>query len=204
MVEIVVGLVVGAIAGTAARVYVRYWHKDSAPAPRFEAFARGRPLVAAALCRAEPGAGPEPHGRADRAARELETLLGGLTAVCDAGRHPWPRYALELSLERPSRRVLAVRLAGASLRRVSGGPPDLLAALRALARECDYLEELWVHGELFDPGVPSAADRSRFGWLARPDDARELAPCPMIGAPAWLPQGARPPSPDLQQRTPVE
>jgi len=193
MIDVIVGMFVGVAAGTAARAYVRWLHRDAVPEPEFERFAASRPLVAALHCRAEPGPPGTEHGQAHRAASELLTLLRGGRATCEAGRHPWPRYVFDVDVAYPSRRVVMVRLRAATLRREGSHPPALLDLVRALVRECPFVDEVWLRGELFEGGLREDADRSRFGWVAQRDERGALELAPMIGAPPWLQALPHPP-----------
>lgn len=126
-------------------IYKRWFQRLAPPAPRFEAFCRTQPVVAALL-------GVRDHQR--QITERLRSALGESSrCVATLGGFPWPHYRLSLRIEtRPDAVLLRVSSARV-LRTGDGALPALASVLRDVINELPEPVEAWLHSGTFNNGL---------------------------------------------------
>lgn len=144
-------------------VYQRWFQRVAPPAPAFEAFCAGRPVVGALW-------GLE-SGDEQRAAATLRRALGKRAiAVATLGGFPWPHYRLRLAIEQQRGAVLLRVVSAEVMRSRDRELPALAGALRSALNELPGGAAAWLHRGAFNNGL---SEPPPGGWdLQRGDEKR--------------------------------
>lgn len=181
--EVIGALVIWFAIAIGVRVYSRHYLQEAQGDPGFEEWLRGRPKLAYFAVR------PDALHLVRRAL--LEGIAEAGVVVVAEGETPWPRYGLELGIERIAPDVLALVVEGGAPRRGTRGATELLAIVERAAQVAPgAVVELWLHGQVHRPSGTTRnprrkpLDRDRVGWVGRPD-GEGLHLERMVGIPAW-------------------
>lgn len=126
-------------------IYKRWFQRVAPPAPAFEAFCAGRPVVGALWAL---------DGDEARVARLLASKLGKRSlSVATLGGYPWPHYRLSLALEQREGAVLLRVTAAEVVRTKEGELPALASVVREVLNELPEGAEAWLHAGTFNNGL---------------------------------------------------
>lgn len=189
-----VGVFTSLMVSVAIKIYLAYFCAQGLSSPVFEAWCRGKPLVAAFFC---------PRAEVGPLLRWLKAALEGREFVNVEGPFPWPHYRIRLAVEALDECVVGVRLVWCAVLRGNQQRPALLSALRGLEGGELGVTEMWLHGDLYSEGPMLARGET---WRGSPVEGAWFAFQAYPELPFWLRrfEGKGPPERRTQEPLPHE
>lgn len=182
-----VGVFTSLMVSLAIKIYLTFFCAVGCESPAFEAWCRGRPLVAAFFC---------PRAQVAPLIAWLKQGLERREFVNVEGPFPWPHYRIKLEVVALDESVVGVRVVWFSLLRGNQQRPSPLPSLREAAALSLGVDEVWLHRDLHSDGSDLDPETT---WRARPTEGSELVFHAYPELPFWLRRFDRRP-PDRRQR----